>query len=158
MLWRRQKDVGPEELSRGVAADLEVCLFKLLQNSHPISSQLTTSTYIFRKLLWTGNNIFGVSMVRCKDKWMWVLHGLFVVKESIWLWSAVRSGLSRGGRDQCLAFYLISKLYHNKTLNGKRMKLVSPLHLASISAEWGDTRVRTRSDVRPEPNWSSHSH
>ena len=59
-------------------------------------------------------------MVRCKDKWMWVLHGLFVVKESIWLWSAVRSGLSRGGRDQCLAFYLISKLYHNKTLNGEK--------------------------------------
>ena len=90
MLWGRQKDIGPEEPSRGVAADLEVCLFKLLQNSHPISSQLTTSTYIFRKLLWTDNNIFVLSTVKCKDRWMWILHGLFVVKESIWLWSAVR--------------------------------------------------------------------
>ena len=33
-----------EAITRG--ADLEVWLFKLLQNSHPISGQLTTSTYL----------------------------------------------------------------------------------------------------------------
>ena len=107
VVFIRQKDVGPEKPSRGVA-DEEVCLFKLLQNSHPISGQLTTSTYL--ELLW-ASDIF----VSCKGKRRDILildievniivlaiccQGVYFIVVREW-WE---SGLSRIGREQCLEF------------------------------------------------------